>query len=112
VPTAYLVTGDEDTTAHPIVGDTIIGRDPACDLVLSDVTVSRRHASVRQDGNTVVISDLGSSNGTFVNGEPVADATRVEAGDSIRLGAAELRVRVESGEHEIATPTVTLPPAD
>jgi len=112
MPIAYLVTGDEDTTAHQIVGETIIGRDPACDVVLSEITVSRRHAAVRQDGNTVVISDLGSSNGTFVNDAPVADGTRVDAGDVIRLGAAELRVRVESGEHEIATPTVTLPRAD
>lgn len=112
MPTAYLVTGDEDTTAHPIVGETIIGRAPACDIVLSEITVSRRHAAVRQDGNTVVISDLGSANGTFVNDEPVAEGTRVEPGDVIRLGAAELGVRVESGEHEVATPTVTLPRAD
>ena len=112
MPTAYLVTGDEDTTAHPIVGETIVGREPACDLVLSDITVSRRHAAVRRDGNTVVISDLGSSNGTFVNDERIVDATRVEPGDVVRLGAAEVRIRVESGEHGIATPTATLPRAD
>jgi pSer/pThr/pTyr-binding forkhead associated (FHA) protein len=111
MPIAYLITSD-DATAHPILGETLIGRDPACDLVLSDITVSRRHAAVRQDGNTVVVSDLGSSNGTFVNGEPIADATRVEAGDVIRLGAAELGIRVESGEHEMPTPTATLPQPD
>jgi pSer/pThr/pTyr-binding forkhead associated (FHA) protein len=64
---------------------------------------------VRQDGRTVVVSDLDSSNGTFVNGEPVVDATRVESGDLIQLGAAKLEVRVESGELDLATPTEILP---
>ena len=93
MPTAYLVTGEEDTTAHPIVGETLIGRDPACDLVLSDITVSRRHAAVRQDGNTVVVSDLGSSNGTFVNGEPVGGRRRLRDGDALRIGTTVLVFR-------------------
>ena len=46
----------------------IVGRAPTCDLPVFDPTISRRHAEVVADGDGVRIRDLGSSNGTFVNG--------------------------------------------
>jgi pSer/pThr/pTyr-binding forkhead associated (FHA) protein len=110
MPTAYLVTGDSDTAAHPIAHELVIGRGEQADLLLSDATVSRRHASVRQDGHTVVVTDLGSANGTYVNERPVHEGTRVEDGDVIRLGAAELRVRVDGRAPEQPTPTEILSP--
>lgn len=110
MPTAYLVTGDTDTAAHPIVHELIIGRGEQADLLLNDITVSRRHAAVRQDGYTVVVTDLGSANGTYVNDEPVMDGTRVEDGDVIRLGGAEFRVKVETREPDEPTPTQVLEP--
>lgn len=112
MPTAYLLSSDDGNAAHAILGEATIGRDHAADLVLSDRTVSRRHAAVRHDGLTVVVSDLGSSNGTYVDGEPVAEAARVGSGGVIRLGAAELEVRIERGERGGATPTEILPAAD
>jgi pSer/pThr/pTyr-binding forkhead associated (FHA) protein len=111
MPTAYLLTGEEETVAHPIAGETIIGRGEQADLVLPDNTVSRRHALVRQDGHTVVVTDLGSANGTFVNDQRVLDGTRVEDGDVIRLGGAEVRVRVEGRTVDEPTPTEILSPA-
>jgi pSer/pThr/pTyr-binding forkhead associated (FHA) protein len=108
MPTAYLLTGESETAAHPIAGEAIIGRGEHADLLLADVTVSRRHASVRQDGRTVVVTDLDSSNGTYVNGEQVLDATRVEDGDVIRLGETEVRVRVDGREIDRPTPTEVL----
>jgi pSer/pThr/pTyr-binding forkhead associated (FHA) protein len=110
MPTAYILTGDTDTAAHPIVHETVIGRGEQADLLLADVTVSRRHASVRQDGHTVVVTDLGSANGTFVNGGRVLDGTRVEDGDVIRLGAVEIRVKVDGRELDEPTPTEILTP--
>ena len=110
MPTAYLVTGDSDTAAHPIAHELVIGRGEQSDLLLNDATVSRRHASVRQDGHTVVVTDLGSANGTFVNDERVHEGTRVEDGDVIRLGAAEIRIRVEGRDPEEPTPTQVLAP--
>jgi pSer/pThr/pTyr-binding forkhead associated (FHA) protein len=110
MPTAYLVTGESDTAAHPIAHELIVGRGEHADLLLNDVTVSRRHASVRQDGHTVVVTDLDSANGTYVNEERVLDGTRVEDGDLIRLGAAELRVRIERGGPDEPTPTEILSP--
>ena len=52
-----------------------IGRE-GCDITLADPDVSRRHARVTPRGDTVVVEDLGSTNGTFVNGERIAGAHR------------------------------------
>ena len=106
--TAYLLTGESDTAAHPIANEMVIGRGEQADLLLADITVSRRHASVRQDGHTVVVTDLESANGTYVNGKRVFDGTRVEDGDVIRLGNAEVRVRVEGRDPDTPTPTEIL----
>jgi ABC transport system ATP-binding/permease protein len=62
----------------------LIGRLENCDLTLDDPEVSRRHAMVRQVGEAYVIEDLGSSNGTFVNDEPIKRADLHE-GDLIRI---------------------------
>lgn len=51
--------------------DIVIGRNSSCHLVLPDDGVSRRHAAVRRRGDTFVLEDLGSKNGTFIEGEPV-----------------------------------------
>ena len=67
-----------------------IGRMPECDIVLADHNVSRRHAEVRrQDGGFVVV-DLGSTNGTKVNGAGVRER-RLNDGDEITVGASTLR---------------------
>ena len=67
----------------------LIGRSAACDLVLGDDTVSRRHAMLRSDGDRVVLTDLGSTNGTRLNGRWVAKA-EVRPGDHLRLGQLEV----------------------
>src|SRR5512134_1821446 len=103
--TAYFITGDSDTTAHPIAGEAIIGRGEQADLLLDEITVSRRHAAVRQDGHTVVVRDLDSANGTWINDERVLDAARAGDGDVIRLGSAEIRVRVDARDVDEPTPT-------
>jgi len=64
---------------------TMLGRGTDCDLRLVDPGVSRHHAELRVEGEEVVLVDLGSTNGTFVNGEPIrritlADGTRVTLG--------------------------------
>jgi len=74
-------------------GPTTIGRDPANDIVLEDTTVSRRHAQIeRQDGD-VVLTDLGSSNGTFVNGRRVQQAP-LRPGDEVVIGGCTFRLQV------------------
>jgi len=70
----------------PIV---LIGRSQECDIRLADVNVSRRHAELRQEGTSYVIVDLGSTNGTEVNGSRVRRA-KLEHGDTITVGSTEL----------------------
>jgi hypothetical protein len=68
-----------------------IGRAPTCDIVLpDDQMVSRRHAIVRRQGNTVTIVDLGSSNGTLINGVEIHDATTLKEGDKLTIGDQDL----------------------
>jgi hypothetical protein len=67
----------------------VIGRNPDCDLVVMDPTVSRRHAELRREGGRWVLADLGSSNGTRVNGWRVRRAT-VGVGDELMLGDQRL----------------------
>ena len=69
----------------------VIGRSSACQLVLADDTVSRRHAELRIENGCWLLRDLGSSNGTWVNGRRVVEA-EVRPGDLIHLGAAEIRL--------------------
>jgi hypothetical protein len=67
-----------------------IGRLPECDVVVNDPNVSRRHAEVRRRGNDFVVVDLGSTNGTKVNGAGVKER-RLADGDEIRVGNTTLR---------------------
>jgi Protein of unknown function (DUF3662)/FHA domain len=70
-------------------GPVTLGRLPECDLVLNDPNVSRRHAEFRQTTDGVVVTDLGSTNGTRVNGVPVREQQLV-SGDEITVGSTTL----------------------
>ena len=76
-----LVVGTEPLT---------IGRLPECDVVLSDPSVSRRHAEIRRRDGAIVVVDLDSTNGTKVNGSGVRERQLAD-GDEIRVGSATLR---------------------
>ena len=63
-----------------------IGRNTDCDVVLYDAGISRKHARIFTSGGALVVEDLGSSNGTQVNGAPVEGPTELQDGDAITLG--------------------------
>jgi pSer/pThr/pTyr-binding forkhead associated (FHA) protein len=74
-----------------------IGRLPECEIVLGDVNASRRHAEVRQvtdGGGGYVVVDLGSTNGTKVNGVPI-HTHRLQHGDEITIGSTHLRFEAQ-----------------
>lgn len=74
-----------------LIGEALeLGREPDNDAMLPDPKVSRHHARIQRDGERYVLADLGSSNGTFVNGERVAAPARLEDGDVIMIGDVEL----------------------
>ncbi|MEU4194080.1 DUF1707 and FHA domain-containing protein [Kribbella sp. NPDC026611] len=64
-----------------------VGRGPGATLRMSDITVSRHHAELRHVGDGWMLRDLGSMNGTEVNGLRITTAVRVRPGDRIRFGA-------------------------
>ncbi len=67
----------------------VIGRLPECDVVLADSNVSRRHAELRRKGDGVFVTDLGSTNGTKVNGTVVREQL-LASGDEISVGSTKL----------------------
>jgi pSer/pThr/pTyr-binding forkhead associated (FHA) protein len=66
-----------------------IGRDRECDLAIDDMTVSRLHARLERTSGGWRLTDLGSTNGTRVNGWRLRDAVLVRAGDLVRFGETE-----------------------
>ena len=74
----------------------MIGREGA-DLTLADDEVSRRHAVVRPVERGVVVEDLGSTNGTFVNGEQISTPVTLTLGSTLRLGNSVIEVELDLG---------------
>lgn len=70
-----------------------IGRAPEADLVIEDDTVSRHHAVLRGDRAGLELEDLGSSNGTNINGNPMAGALSLLDGDLVTFGSATCLVK-------------------
>ncbi|MBC7254074.1 MAG: FHA domain-containing protein [Actinobacteria bacterium] len=68
---------------------TVIGRHPESDIFLDDITVSRRHAEIRKEGEGYVITDTGSLNGTYLNRERIESAM-LSSGDEIQIGKFKL----------------------
>ena len=81
-----------DGREHVIEADVTIGRE-GCDVVLSDPEVSRRHAALRVTAGGPAVEDLGSSNGTFENGERVEGTRPLSDGDNVRFGNTEWQLR-------------------
>jgi hypothetical protein len=80
---------------HPAAGHALrIGRDPACGLRLNHETVSRAHAELTRQGGMWVLRDLGSTNGTTVNGRRVIGAAVVREGDQVGFGSMAFRLSV------------------
>lgn len=68
----------------------VIGRCATCDLPLPSRKASRKHAEVRFEGEQVIVEDLGSTNGTFLNGEPLEGKRPLHAGDRIHIGGVTI----------------------
>lgn len=87
----------------------VIGRDPTVDISIPSAAVSRRHARLLRDGDGYTLEDLGSSNGTFLNGVQLTERRPLKDGDQIRLGKAvtltyQAPVSVPASEPRPVTP--------
>ena len=69
----------------------VLGRQPDCDVVLDDSNVSRRHAEIALRDGEIVLTDLGSTNGTKVNGTPVRSRVLV-SGDAVQVGLSRMTI--------------------
>jgi len=67
----------------------IIGRDPEAQLFLGDITVSREHAVILREGAEVSVRDLGSLNGTYLNGK-IVEESLLKCGDMLQIGTFQL----------------------
>ena len=80
-------SGPTPGAIYPLEGDQlIIGRDAVSGVAINDAEVSRKHARLTFQGGKYVLEDLGSTNGTFVNGQRLVSATVLKPGDVVSLG--------------------------
>ena len=84
----------------------IIGRSSDLDMVLVEDMVSRKHAKISTDEHSVSIQDLGSTNGTFVNGEKIR-AIRLKEGDRILVGTSIIKLVTANGEAPVPSTSLT-----
>ena len=87
-----VLEGAKAGTRIALGAESRIGRSSQLEIVIDDAQASRQHAVVQCSSNEAVISDLGSRNGTFVNGARIGPPTTLRPGDTVRIGNTWLRV--------------------
>jgi serine phosphatase RsbU (regulator of sigma subunit) len=90
-----LLFEHDPTAPFDFNGDIVVGRGHQADAVVDDASVSRRHAMLRWHDGECVVLDLGSANGTLVNGQRVVRPTRLKSGDVVAFGAVRARYVAE-----------------
>ena len=87
----------ETQLRHHLSGVTIIGRSADCGIAIFDPAVSRRHAMIRQQADGFWFFDLGSFNGSYVNGRRVVASQRLNAGDHLSISEHDLDFQEQGG---------------
>lgn len=84
----------------------IIGRSQKCHLCAGSSAISRQHCAILRQDNRVTVKDLGSRNGTLVNGEKIAAETELASGDEIIVGPLKFLVTISTGLNSEKKPSV------
>ena len=94
------------TTKHFALSSTVttVGRRQDCDLCIPLMVVSRRHCQINQDQGQLKIRDLGSRNGTFVNGQQI-DHANLNPGDQLHIGPLAFAVQINGQPKQVPTPS-------
>ena len=118
MPSIVILKAGESSTHDLARDETVIGRHPECHIQIDSNMVSRKHCRMFRDGNRFLVEDMGSGNGTTVNGVRIANATPLTHDDRIKLGPILIRfVDQAAGSGRPAapssrvTPTKEQPPA-
>jgi sigma-B regulation protein RsbU (phosphoserine phosphatase) len=99
----HVVPADGQAFDYPFEAESVIvGRSSTSDLVLADKFLSRQHARLFMQDGGMMVEDLGSRNGTLLNGSQIQQPTRVEAGDVIKVSGSVMSV--QDSEHPSASP--------
>ncbi len=105
--TLTVVTGASAGTSVEVAGEIVVGREGA-DLALPDEQLSRRHAVVRCVDGGIEIEDLGSLNGTFIDGQRLEAPVTVESAAALRVGTTEISLVIDAPEPEVAADATVL----
>jgi pSer/pThr/pTyr-binding forkhead associated (FHA) protein len=84
----------------------LIGRSPECHLCAGSTSISRKHCAITRNGTKVTIKDLGSRNGTVVNGKKTEGEVELQSGDEIAIGSLEFLVTITAGLNNEKKPEV------
>jgi serine phosphatase RsbU (regulator of sigma subunit) len=99
-----IVPAHGDPFEHQLEGESVVvGRSSSADLALADRFLSRRHARLFSEGESWFAEDLGSRNGTLVNGTAIQEPTRLQPGDELRLSGSVISILTEDGKAKSTT---------
>jgi hypothetical protein len=87
--------GHEPGMIYDLDGDLVLGRGDSAEIRLEDPFASARHARIYEQGNSVVVEDLGSTNGTYLNEELLESPRPLHPGDRVRIGDSEFAFEVD-----------------
>jgi hypothetical protein len=100
VPVIIIKVSEDEIAYSFSKSEVLIGRDPGQDVALNDKTVSTNHARLSFHHKHWWLEDMDSTNGTFLNEEPLASPVVIETGDLIRCGQVTLTVQIQDSLQE------------
>jgi len=104
-----IVEGDDAGRQTPLEGSIEIGREGSTGLALDDEQASRRHAQVTAQGDTATVEDLGSTNGTYLNGQPIEGQRTLRPGDRLRVGLTVFELRTSADVQRQPSAVIPVP---
>lgn len=90
---AVVVEGDKLGKSFDLKQELVIGRADKCHVILDDSYVSQIHARISPRGESVVVEDLGSTNGTYLNRRRVSGPSELQRGDKVKIGRTVMELR-------------------
>ncbi len=104
-----IVEGDDAGRQTPLDGSIEIGREASIGLALDDDQASRRHARVTPQGDHATVEDLGSTNGTYLNGQPIEGERTLRSGDRLRVGLTVFELRTAADVQRQPSAVIPVP---